>query len=155
LGAPVFEFLKRVFGNGLPARDGEERTTRDLPIADLIRRLPFEAFPVAGAKAVEAVQKLHRDQPQATAFIIGHPEDFGLFCEFMERGHSPESSLKAGAALTYESWVAARERESAKSCSLNSMTMRRTNFTGRGQMTSSRHPASSRRLITTASSGRN
>jgi hypothetical protein len=111
LGAPVFEFLKRVFGHALPARDRDERTTRHLPTAQLIRRLPFEAFPVAGAKAVEAVQKLHRDQAQKTAFIIGHSEDFGLFCEFMERGHSPDASLKAAAVLTYESWAATKEKE--------------------------------------------
>jgi hypothetical protein len=111
LGAPVFEFLRRVFGNGLPASDGEERTRRDMPTSELIRRLPYEAFPVAGAKAIEAVLKLHRDQPQKTAFIIGHPEDFGLFCEFMGRGHLPDASLKAGAALTYEAWIAAREKE--------------------------------------------
>lgn len=107
----MFEFLKRVLGNARPDRDGEVRTTRDLPTAELIRRLPFEAFPVAGVKAVEAVQKLHREQPQKTAFIIGHPEDFGLFCEFMERGASPDASLKAGAALTFEAWAAAREKE--------------------------------------------
>jgi hypothetical protein len=76
-----------------------------------MRRLPFEAFPVAGAKAVEAVKKLHREQPQKTAFVIGHPEDFGLFCEFMERRQSPEASLRAGAALTFEAWFAAMEKQ--------------------------------------------
>jgi hypothetical protein len=111
LGAPVFEFLKRVLGRALPARDENERTTRDLPTAELIRRLPFEAFPVAGARAVDAIQRLHQEQPQKTAFIIGHPEDFGLFCEFMERGHSPDASLRAGAALTFNAWVAAKEKE--------------------------------------------
>ncbi len=108
----MFEFLKRVLGNALPpGRSGEQRTTRDLPTAELIRRLPFDAFPVAGAKAVDAVQKLHREQPQKTAFIIGQPDDFGLFCEFMERGGAPDTSLKAGAALTFDGWIAAKEKE--------------------------------------------
>jgi hypothetical protein len=108
---PVFEFLKRMLRRATPSRGGDVRSTRDLPIADLMRRLPFEAFPVAGAKAVEAVKKLHRDQPQKTAFVIGHPEDFGLFCEFMERRQSAETSLKAGAALSFDSWFAAMEKQ--------------------------------------------